>query len=80
VSVSRKLTPRVFVSSQVTLDVEFENGEVRTYSVEPLRAALLGHFGEHSLDGTILGLSSLFWTKIGHRFGCHVVSDIACAR
>lgn len=77
-SVSRKLIPRVFVSSQVTLDVEFENGEVRTYSVEPLRAALLGHFGEHSLEPSLV--SSLFWTKIGHRFGCHVVSDIACAR
>ena len=44
-----------FVSSQVTLDVEFENGEVRTYTVEPLRAALLGHFGEHS-SSIILGV------------------------
>lgn len=31
---------------QVTLDVEFENGETREYTVSPLRAALLGYFGD----------------------------------
>lgn len=30
----------------MTLDVEFTNGESREYTVSPLRAALLGHFGD----------------------------------
>ena len=35
------------VRVQVTLDVDFDNGESRSYTVDPLRAALLGHFGKH---------------------------------
>lgn len=34
--------------------MEFENGITREYTVDPLRAALLGHFGEAKTDTSYL--------------------------